>query len=612
MSRSLSEKYVPPGQSTGRRMFHVRAPALPAQRFLGGGFGRGAKPPSEFPRWLVVFGLCALLGSASMARASILETVHNLSATGPGPVRAREAGQACVFCHTPHRASQTRALWNRDLPPRTYNLYASSTLEATLGQPTGASRLCLGCHDGTTALGNLRVPPRTGPVTLGPLTGRASLGTDLSDDHPVSFVYDSALALKQGQLADPPTLPTTIRLDSTKQMQCTSCHEPHESRTRKFLRVDDRAAGLCTTCHRQRNWIGSSHATSSAVWKGGGANPWPNSPYTTVADNGCENCHRPHSAPHPPRLLSDSQEPQVCLVCHDASVAAKKLDPEFQKFSAHPVISSNWTHEPREDPSLMPRHVTCADCHNPHQVASAAASAPAVPGRLRGVRGLSIAGSAVAEAQQEYEVCLKCHGVRDQTTTPGVIRNDNIRNIRLAISSSNASFHPVAAAGRNSRVVGFEQGYSAASMIYCTDCHNNDEWTPTGTRPKGPHGSRFAPILEREYQAADLTTESSQTYAMCYKCHNRTFLIQDQARTFLHSKHVVTNQAPCAACHDAHGSRRSVGLINFMLRDRAGNTVVSPSQVQKRLEFISLGPGRGQCYLRCHSHNHEPSTYSPL
>src|SRR5713226_5040077 len=28
----------------------LRAPALPAQRFLGGGFGRGAKPPSESPR----------------------------------------------------------------------------------------------------------------------------------------------------------------------------------------------------------------------------------------------------------------------------------------------------------------------------------------------------------------------------------------------------------------------------------------------------------------------------------------------------------------------------------------------------------------------------------
>src|SRR6266446_8998810 len=46
------------GEAPGRRwrsvitdhvqVFHVRAPALPAQRFLGGGFGRGAKPPSEW------------------------------------------------------------------------------------------------------------------------------------------------------------------------------------------------------------------------------------------------------------------------------------------------------------------------------------------------------------------------------------------------------------------------------------------------------------------------------------------------------------------------------------------------------------------------------------
>src|SRR5439155_4371557 len=28
--------------------FRFRAPALPAQRILGGGFGRGAKPPSEW------------------------------------------------------------------------------------------------------------------------------------------------------------------------------------------------------------------------------------------------------------------------------------------------------------------------------------------------------------------------------------------------------------------------------------------------------------------------------------------------------------------------------------------------------------------------------------
>ena len=129
----------------------------------------------------------ALLWPAAVASGRVADTVHNLSATGPGTVKAAGTSEVCVFCHTPHRGSQTRAIWNRDLPPTTYKLYASSTLEAKLGQPTGASRLCLSCHDGTTALGALRVPRRTGRPALPPLTGRGVLGTDLSDDHPVSF-----------------------------------------------------------------------------------------------------------------------------------------------------------------------------------------------------------------------------------------------------------------------------------------------------------------------------------------------------------------------------------------------------------------------------------------
>ncbi len=560
-------------------------------------------------RHLGVSGLAfALLLGASVAEGAIANTAHNLSATGPGTVKAPGVGELCIFCHTPHSASATRALWNRDLPPVTYNLYTSSTLEATLKQPTGASRLCLSCHDGTTALGNLRIPPATGPVSLGPLTGRASLGTDLSDDHPVSFVYDAALALRQGQLADPAALPTALSLDSTQQLQCSACHDPHDDRYRKFLRMDDRAAALCAACHRQRNWTGSTHAASPATWAGTGTNPWPNTPYTTVSDNACENCHRPHAAPRPPRLLSNAQERAVCLVCHSGSVASKNLDPEFLKSSAHPIASTDWTHDPREDPNTMARHVACADCHNPHQVVATAASAPAVPGRLKGVRGVNISGGTVSEASYEYEVCLKCHGIRDQTTI-GIVRQDNTRNVRLEINPSNPSNHPVAAVGKNPTMGGFEPGYTTASILYCTECHNNDEWTPTGTKPRGPHGSRYLPILEREYQANDPSVESFQTYALCYKCHNRDFLINDRANTFPHRMHVRGADIPCAACHDAHGSRQNIRLINFMLRDRTGKTVVAPSQNQRRLEYISLGPGRGQCYLLCHGKNHEPFAY---
>lgn len=128
----------------------------------------------------------------------------------------------------------------------------------------------------------------------------------------------------------------------------------------------------------------------------------------------------------------------------------------------------------------------------------------------------------------------------------------------------------------------------------------------TGTRPRGPH---YAPLLERNYDTTDFSVEAYQTYALCYKCHNRDFLINDRTGTFPQRKHVVDGRAPCAACHDAHGSRQNVGLINFMFQDLTGRTVASASQVQHRLEFVSLGRVRGQCFLSCHGRNHEGDRY---
>lgn len=559
-------------------------------------------------RALVLASLLALLPTAAAAQTQIARTVHNLTPSGPGTFKVGEAAGLCVFCHTPHNAKPTRALWNRDLPATTYKLYESSTLEAQLNQPTGSSRLCLSCHDGTLALGLLRVPPKGSRFTLGPLTGRAVLGTDLSDDHPISFVYDSALAIRRGQLADPLTLPQTIRLDDTRQLQCTSCHDAHEDRHPKFLRMDNQFGALCTTCHRPRNWPGSTHSVSSATWKGTGSNPWPPGAFATVGENACLNCHRPHSAGHPQRLLAQSAEPVVCTVCHNGAVATQNIEAEFLKPFHHPIESSQWVHDPKEDPAVMPRHVACVDCHNPHAVTSTTATAPAVSGRLRGVRGVTISGGRVDEASYQYEICLKCHGV-NEPTTPGIIRQDNVRNIRLRINPANPSYHPVAAQGKNTTIIGLEPGYTISSQIYCIDCHNNDEWTPTGTRPRGPHGSRYDPVLERQFQQGDPSAESFANYELCYKCHNRTTLLEGPGR-FPHKRHVVEQSASCAVCHDVHGSRLNIRLINFMLRAKAGNTVVTPSS-SGRLQFIPdlSQPGRGSCFLKCHGEDHNPKSY---
>lgn len=547
------------------------------------------------------------LSAPALGQTQIGRTVHNLTPTGPGTVKETVPTGLCVFCHTPHNASPTRALWNRALPGVTYELYASTTLKAQLNQPTGTSRLCLSCHDGILALSNLRLPPSGTQLTLGPLTGRTVLGTDLSDDHPISFIYDSALALARGGLADPLTLPAAIRLDNG-QLQCTSCHNPHEDRQPKFLRMDNRSGALCTACHRPTYWAGSSHATSAATWKGTGTNPWPAGPYSTVAENACLNCHRSHAAGHPQRLLAQSVEPTNCNVCHNAAVAGKNIETEFlTKPFRHPIESTQWTHDPKENPLIMQRHVTCMDCHNPHAVTSTPGVPPAVSGRLQGVAGLTLSGSSIAESSFEYEVCSKCHGVKEPTTL-GITRQDGTRNIRLKIDPVNPSYHPIAATGKNPTILGLMPGYTASSIITCTSCHNNDDWTEGGTSPRGPHGSRYEPILERQYLTNDPTSESITNFALCYKCHNRDFLINDQARTFPHRRHVIREQANCAICHDAHGSRQSPHLINFMLRDRTGKTVVTASS-SGRLEYITTAPGRGSCFLRCHGKDHNPRNY---
>ncbi|PIQ50823.1 MAG: hypothetical protein COW02_17990 [Comamonadaceae bacterium CG12_big_fil_rev_8_21_14_0_65_59_15] len=550
-------------------------------------------------------GLLAL--PSVYAGTNIASTVHNLTPTGPGNFKAPEATGLCVFCHTPHSASPQGPLWNRALSGATYELYTSSTLMAQVKQPTGSSRLCLSCHDGTLAMGTLVMPigGRYQP-TLGMLTGKAKLGTNLSADHPISFVYDAALAANRGELVYPSTLTGAIKLDQNHEVQCTSCHDAHEDRHAKFMRMETRYGALCVTCHQPNGWPNAAHATSTATWNGQGTSPWPGSAYPSVSENACSSCHKPHAAAHGKALLAQSSEVANCMVCHSGTVAARNLQNEFSKLSSHHINSAEWTHTPKEDATQMAKHVTCTDCHNPHASNNTTTATPDVNGRLLGVRGISQSGLLTNPSTKEYEVCYKCHGL-NAAGTAGFQRQDNVRNARLQFDPTNPSYHPVAAVGKNAGIQNLITGYTATTVIGCSSCHNNDSAASGGTSPKGPHGSNYAPILERQYDTADNTIESPQNYALCYKCHDRNALTVDVPGKFPHARHLNKNTS-CASCHDAHGSRYNPRLINFMLFDKNGLPVVSKSTAQQRLEYIPSATG-GQCYLSCHGVNHEPSTY---
>ncbi|MBU1649528.1 MAG: cytochrome c3 family protein, partial [Proteobacteria bacterium] len=269
-----------------------------------------------------------LLGHETIVHgASIFDSKHNLSTSGPGTIKASGESRVCIFCHTPHNARQDIPyLWNRSAQTTIYTPYASSTLFATtVGQPTGASKLCLSCHDGTIALGTVLSKPTPIPfIGANTLSGRStSLATDLSDDHPVSFSYQSSITSGNTELVDASILTNSpVQLDSTGQLQCTACHDPHNNAWGKFLVMSNQGSALCIKCHTKNGWSISTHANSTNTWSTG-TDPWPDSDYTTVAQNGCGNCHRPHTAGRHQRLLRQVEEEKNCLACHSGQVATQ-------------------------------------------------------------------------------------------------------------------------------------------------------------------------------------------------------------------------------------------------------------------------------------------------
>lgn len=197
--------------------------------------------------------------------AGIQNSVHDLRS---------ELGidEICIVCHTPHNAVDPAAegldyapLWNHDVSNVTYTLYDSSTLHHTPGQPDGVSKLCLSCHDGSIAVDNY------GGVTTGTLFvddavfdgapgeavgGERDFGTNLDNDHPVSFLYDPVAA------ADPEILPSSSptpiggtiaeRLLVDGKVQCSSCHDVHDvNGNAHLLVIDNAASAMCLTCHQK-------------------------------------------------------------------------------------------------------------------------------------------------------------------------------------------------------------------------------------------------------------------------------------------------------------------------------------------------------------------------
>ena len=558
---------------------------------------------------------------AGTAQAQIADTKHNLSSQGNFAVKTTSDAGICIFCHTPHRArTDVGLLWNRpDSAVAEYQTYESSSMLAIVGQPTGASKLCLSCHDGTIALGSILSSPTElefeDDIRFIPDTD-SRIGSDLRDDHPVSFLYDGDLAADNGELVLPATLTEEVDLDKLDNVQCTSCHDPHDDTLGNFLVRRQNFSELCVTCHNRAGWTASSHSTSLATWDGSETDPWLHAEFSNVAENACASCHRSHNGEGIPGLLNYAIEEDNCLFCHNGNVADTDIEDELStKAYSHPVANFLGDHEAGEDFTSfsIDDHVECADCHNPHRVNDLEQPTPQVSGTQLGVTGISSAGLHVDEADFAYEICYKCHADNNVISVIDITRQVPQINTRHEFDPSNPSYHPVEAAGKNlGHVPSLILPLTETSQILCTDCHGNNEGTANGgTGPDGPHASDYQYLLERNYTTADNTTESAFEYALCYKCHDQISILGDES--FEHEEHLGTDvNAPCSACHDPHGvgspgsALNNSHLINFdtnIVTDNGG-----------LLEFINGSlPFTGSCALSCHGedHTHADHDYEP-
>jgi Doubled CXXCH motif (Paired_CXXCH_1) len=342
-------------------------------------------------RWAMLMSAALVLATPMFAQriSDVKGTRHNLSTGGQGSTRAAPGAttEVCVFCHTPHGASQQdqgglalRApLWNRRVPDgATYTPYTSASLDAQTivdglnAQPGGSSKLCLSCHDGTLAIGNVNVlngkvnasipMTGTGPGgTMPPGEGVQSgftrfLGTDLRNDHPISLTYNSALAARDGELRAvdgaqrwpagsgsviglrSPGFKPLLPLEPTGnngagQVQCATCHDPHlreldaTKGNQKFLRMqrfqESAPSGVfnqatdstCLACHDKNLglgiWAYSAHArpdVADETYRDAAATLREFPAALPVWKASCLNCHDTHTVQGARRLTREGTD----------------------------------------------------------------------------------------------------------------------------------------------------------------------------------------------------------------------------------------------------------------------------------------------------------------
>lgn len=243
--------------------------------------------------------------NAGDAANGIGDSRHNLGGLGSHIVTANTT-EICVFCHTPHHtntANNNKPLWNRaSLNPTSMTAYGTTVAGTSIANTDlGSTTLaCLSCHDGVTTFDNLVNSPGKGGVTAGgadqgwsffedsnPVSdfmtsSRLTIGTDLSNDHPVSVDYPTVTAGQVGIASLRATNTTISAINLTVDLASSSVTYDGGNMTKNLWAVKGYINGTamisdllrsgrveCSSCHdphfNNKSWneIDSTYTTAA-------------------------------------------------------------------------------------------------------------------------------------------------------------------------------------------------------------------------------------------------------------------------------------------------------------------------------------------------------------
>jgi len=153
-------------------------------------------------------------------------------------------------------------LWNHNVTTQTFTMYSTimPPLDGTQDtQPSGVSKLCLSCHDGTVAIDNFD-GNSAGTVLIDDYDAGYKINADLNRTHPISITYNTADAGLNPVTTTMGTSGTIEDVLDNNKVQCSTCHDVHDLESvsgTHLLRVKTKgaagtgvgASSLCLVCH---------------------------------------------------------------------------------------------------------------------------------------------------------------------------------------------------------------------------------------------------------------------------------------------------------------------------------------------------------------------------